>query len=218
MNLYDCLHGHSPYTPNSDPWQRMFTDNRELENLLPTSAEDIVREGFLSILGWKFENWSIPQRIVEHTGGHPAFVQMFCLKLLERVRARKDQTIRLSDVETVFNDTDPRNSFMAYVRDTLNLNLEPVSSYLIIWLAADVGKAPGFTMDKIRYIAHMSNVQIPEERLKRSLDLLKVTSVIRERMPDVFDFTVPDYASILDKLGSTSHISDVEAKLKATLN
>lgn len=218
MNLYDCLHGMGPYTPNSDPWQRMFTDNRELENLTPTSAEEIVREGFVSILGWKFDHWAIPQRIVERTGGHPAFVQAFCLKLLERVRARKDQNIQLSDVEAVFNDPDPRNSFIAYVRDTLNLNLEPVSHYLIIWLAADSGDTPGFTMDKIRYIAGMSRVEIPEERLRRSLDLLKVTSVIRERMPNVFDFTVPDYASILNRLGNTSHMDTLEDKLRDALN
>ncbi len=32
MSLYDCLHGGGPYSTNSDPWMRMFTDNRELEN------------------------------------------------------------------------------------------------------------------------------------------------------------------------------------------
>jgi len=217
MNLYDCLHGHGPYTPNSDPWQRMFTDNRELENLTPANAEAIVREGFVSILGWKFANRDIPQQIVMRTGGHPAFVQAFCWKLLERVRLRKDQIIRSDDVEAVFNDPDPRNSFISYVRDTLNLNLEPVSNYLIIWLAVDAGDAQGFTMDKIRSIASMSEVLIPEERLKRSLDLLKVTSVIRERMPDVFDFTVPDYTLILDRLGNTSHLDDVIKQLKDAL-
>ena len=217
MNLYDCLHGHGPYTPNSDPWQRMFTDNRELENLTPVNAEEIVREGFVSILGWKFDHWAIPQRIVERTGGHPAFVQMFCFKLLERVRPRKDHIIYMNDVEAVFNDLDPRNSFIAYVRETLNLNLEPISNYLIFWLAADVGDASGFTLDRIRNVAKMSSIEIPEDCLKRSLELLKVTSVIRERMPDVFDFTVPDYASILNRLGDTAHLDDLDDRLRQAL-
>lgn len=218
MSLYDCLHGRGPYSTNSDPWMRMFTDNRELENLTPANAEAIVREGFVSILGWKFENQAIPQRIVERTGGHPAFVQQFCLKLLERVRLRKDQTILLSDVEAVFDDPDPRNSFIAYVRDTFNLNLEPVSNYLILWLSLDASDAQGFTMDNIKNIANQSRVEIPDESIMRSLDILKVTSVIRERMTDVFDFTVPDYPMILDKLGTTAHMDELEKKLQATFN
>ena len=218
MSLYDCLHGRGPYSTNSDPWMRMFTDNRELENLTPANAEAIVREGFVSILGWKFENQAIPQRIVERTGGHPAFVQQFCLKLLERVRLRKDQTILLSDIEAVFDDPDPRNSFIAYVRDTFNLNLEPVSNYLILWLSLEAKDAQGFTLDKIKNIANQSSVEIPDDCIMRSLDLLKVTSVIRERMTDVFDFTVPDYPMILDKLGTTAHMDELEKKLKATFN
>jgi len=95
MSLYYCLHGKGPYSTSSDPWMRMFTDIRELENLTPINAEAIVREGFSAILGWKFENRAIPQRIVERTGGHPAFVQAFCFKLLELVRIRKDQMVRL---------------------------------------------------------------------------------------------------------------------------
>jgi hypothetical protein len=218
MSLYDCLHGRGPYSTNSDPWMRMFTDNRELENLTPANAEAIVREGFVSILGWKFENQAIPQRIVERTGGHPAFVQQFCLKLLERVRLRKDQTILLSDVEAVFDDPDPRNSFIAFVRDTFNLNLDDLSNYLILYLSAETKDAQGFTMDNIKNIANQSSVDIPDDDIKRSLDLLKVTSVIRERMTDVFDFTVPDYPMILNKLGTTSHVDEIEKQIKAKFN
>lgn len=218
MGLFDCLHGRGPYSTNSDPWMRMFTDNHELENLSPANAEAIVREGFVSILGWKFENQAIPQRIVERTGGHPAFVQAFCLKLLERVRIRGDQTILLSDVEAVFDDPDPDYSFMSYVRQTFGLNLDPVSNYLILWLSLEASDAQGFTMDNIRNIADQSRVEIPNDCITRSLELLKVTSVIRERMTDVFDFTVPDYPMILNKLGTTSHLDELENQLKAAFN
>lgn len=216
MGLYDCLHGRGPYSTNSDPWMRMFTDNHELENLSPANAETIVREGFVSILGWKFENQAIPQRIVERTGGHPAFVQAFCLKLLERIRLRGDQTILLCDVEAVFDDPDPIYSFMSYVRQTFGLNLDPVSNYLILWLSLEDSDKKGFTMDNIRNIANQSSVEIPDDCLMRSLELLKVTSVIRERMTDVFDFTVPDYPMILNKLGTTSHMDELEKRLKTT--
>lgn len=215
MSLYDCLHGKGPYSPNSDPWMRMFTDNRELENLTPSNAEKIVREGFISILGWKFENQAIPQRIVERTGGHPAFVQQFCSILLERVRTRKDKTVLLSDVESVFNDPDPNTSFIAYVKNTFNLNLDPVSNYLILWMSLEASEAQSFTMGNIKNVAAQSSVEIPEKDLMRSLEKLKVTSVIRERVTDLFYFTVPDYPMILNKLGTTAHLDEVENELRA---
>ena len=102
MDLYDCLNGRGPYSPASDPWQRMLNASGPLENLRPSKAEEIVKEGFLDILGWSFESRAIPQRIVELTGGHPAFVQEFCLKLQQRVGARGDRKIKLDDVEAVF--------------------------------------------------------------------------------------------------------------------
>ncbi len=37
-------------------------------------------------------------------------------------------------------------------------------------------------------------------------------------MTDVFDFTVPDYPMILDKLGTTSHMEELEKKLRTTFN
>jgi len=73
-------------------------------------------------------------------------------------------------------------------------------------------------MDNIKNITDQSNVRIPTEYLLRSLDLLKVTSVIREETPDYFEFTVPDYPKILNRLGTTSHMDDVENKLKAEFN
>jgi len=212
MHLYDALQGRGPYTPNSDPWQRMFTNSRELENLSPRYAEQIVREGFVSVLGWEMDR-AIPQRIVEHTGGHPAFVQAFCLKLLERIRARRDHKILPSDLDAVFQDNDPDNSFIAYVRDTLRLNLDPLSNYLILYLVIAEKDQQGFTRDEIRNIAETINHEIPEELLDRSLELLKVTSVIRERIADVYDFTVPDYISILDRLSSIADADQVEEKL-----
>lgn len=193
----------------------MFTDNRELENLTPSNAEKIVREGFISILGWKFENQAIPQRIVERTGGHPAFVQQFCSILLERVRTRKDKTVLLSDVESVFNDPDPNTSFIAYVKNTFNLNLDPVSNYLILWMSLEASEAQSFTMGNIKNVAAQSSVEIPEKDLMRSLEKLKVTSVIRERVTDLFYFTVPDYPMILNKLGTTAHLDEVENELRA---
>ena len=148
VDLYDCLKGRGPYTPTNDPWIRTF-NGICIENLNPISAEKIVQEGFLSILGWSFENISLPRQIYMHTGGHPAFVQKFCLKLLERVRKRGDQIVKLMDIEAVWVSEHPQDSFIAYVQKTLGMNLKmhPLSRYLVPWLASGSSAAQGFTWD-----------------------------------------------------------------------
>src|SRR5690606_3393241 len=105
MALYDCMEGRGPYTPISDPWPRMFK-KEHIGNLRPENAEQIVREGFLNVMGWTFKSRSIPQRVVEYTGGHPAFVQDFCRHIHLNVGQREDRSITLDDLEAIFRDDD----------------------------------------------------------------------------------------------------------------
>lgn len=217
MELYDCLRGRGPYSPASDPWGRMLDDIGPLPNLRPESAEQIVDEGFSGILGWDFEIPVIPQRIVQHTGGHPSFVQYFCRKLQNLVGQRRDQCVRLSDIDTIFKDKSPTGSFIAHVRDTLQLNLDPVGEFLIPWLAFEFGESQSFTQDQMRDLADLSSVEIPEELLARSLERLVVTKVVEERARQVYEFSVPDYPLILNQLGDTADLERTERKLKKSL-
>ena len=232
MELYDCLSGRGPYTPTSDPWGRMLNNIGPLENLKPSDAEKIVQEGFLSILGWNFEHRAIPRRIVERTGGHPAFVQYFCLKLQEQVSKRGDQLVMLKDIDTVFDDNTPEKSFIWFVRKTLEMNLsdptykgklnnenksDPVSRYLLLWLALDSSTSKTFTFDQVREIANYSKISIPEKILLRSLELLTVTSVVREKASHLYEFTVPDYPMILNRLSEGSELDSLEKELKTFL-
>lgn len=214
MGLYDSMHGRNPYQPASDPWQRMFNPC-PLENVGVVDAERIVREGFFDILGWELENRAIPLWIVEHTGGHPAFVQKFCLKIQERVAWRGDHLVHLSDAEAVFADRDPEGSFIAFVNKTLEMNLDPVGRYLILWLAKESKEARGFTLAELREYAGVCGTPIADKTLSRSLEHLAVNSVIRERAPGVFEFTIPDYPRILDQLGETSHLDRLEQEIRS---
>ncbi len=203
-DLYDCLKGRGPYTPTSDPWRRMFNDlGGSLGNLLPENAEKIVGEGFAEILGWDFEKRAVPQSIVERTGSHPAFIQKFCLDLQRRVAQRGDGLVRLEDIDAVFGNDHPEHSFIAYVRDTLRDNLDPIGRYLSVWLAREAHHQRGFTWDEAREITSLLRVDVNEDLLDRSLERLKVTSVVRERAARVYEFSVPDYPLILTRLGET---------------
>jgi hypothetical protein len=217
MGLYDCLHSRGPYSPASDPWGRMLDDLGPLPNLRPENAEEIVEEGFAGILGWDFEIPVIPQRIVRHTGGHPSFVQYFCRRLQVLVGQRRDRTVRLSDIEAVFNDMEA-DSFIDHVSSTLRLNLDEVGEFLIPWLALMFGDAQSFTVDQMRDLADSSTVEIPDELLSRSLERLAVTKVVEKRTPQVYEFSVPDYPLILNRLGETAEPERAERKLQAYLD
>ena len=216
MGLYDCLQGRGPYSTASDPWGRTLNNIGPLENLKSSDAEKIARVGFQSILGWQFEHRSIPQQIVEKTGGHPAFVQYFCYKLQERVRQRGDQKITIKDIEAVFADQDPEKSFIAYVRKTLKMNLEdPVSRYLILWLALDSRETKSFFgLDQINEIANSGKIPIPNWMIERSLELLTVNSVVEKRTAKLYTFTVPDYPLMLNQLNEGSHFDELTRELE----
>lgn len=218
MNLYDCLKGNGPYTPTSDPWSRLLNDIGPLGNLPAANAEMIVKEGFISVLGWQFENRAIPQKIVEMTGGHPAFVQKFCLKLQDQVSKRRNKTVLIDDLRAVFEDTDPSDSFIAYVRSTMYMNLnDPVSKYLIIWLSLAYGDSKSFTLAQLKDLVNQSSIKIPDRLVDRTLDKLVVNSVVRERAPQMYEFTVPDYPTILNRLGSGDDIDYLEDAVRASL-
>jgi len=202
MRLYDCMKLRGPYTPTSDPWKRMFRD-KLLENLTAESAESIVREGFIDILGWEFQHRAIPQEVVVRTGGHPAFVQKFCEKIQQLVAKRNDKKVMLADLETIFEDTDPEDSFIAYVRSTLVMNLDPVARFVVLWLAKSSEDLKSFRIEQLKDYANL--LDIPDDVLVRSIEHLLATSVIRQLVVGLYEFTVPDYPLILSKLGDINY-------------
>ncbi|MEM6530310.1 MAG: ATP-binding protein, partial [Chloroflexota bacterium] len=156
MHLYDCMRGGGPYTTTSDPWGRMFNE-KLLGNLSAENAESIVREGFLEVLGWKFQYRLIPQRVVERTGGHPAFVQKFSEKLQDYVAERKAETIMMDDLDYVFHDADPEDSFIDYVQNTLAMNLDAVARYSIISLVGINENIQQFSYKQIKDYARLTD-------------------------------------------------------------
>ena len=59
--------------------------------------------------------------------------------------------------------------------------------------------------------------EIPDELLTRSLERLAVTKVVEERTPQVYEFSVPDYPLILNRLGDMADLERAERKLQAYL-
>ncbi len=217
MSLYDCLSGRGPYSGADDPWGRMFHDTGPVPNLKPEHAEEIVREGFWEVLGWHFESSMIPQLIVERTGGHPDFVQHFCSKLQERVAARGDQTVRREDVKAVFFDDDPSYSFVAHVRKTLKMNLDPVAHLLILLIADRARESRRLTFEQFAEVARLSRVEIPRPIIEESLRRLQVTSVVNETKASMYEFAVPDYPLILSRLEETRHLAELEDEVEMVL-
>jgi len=214
MELYKCMQLRGPYTPTSDPWQRMFR-HMPLENLKAENAEAIVREGFIEILGWEFEHRSIPLLVVQRTGGHPAFVQKFCEKLQQLVAKRGDRTVKIHDLQIIFEDQQPEDGFIAFVGKTLEMNLGKVARYVIFSLVLLNKDLKSFRFEQL---SEASSIDIPLKILNESIEYLIATSVIRQIQPQLYEFTVPDYPLILSRLGDIKgHLETLEESVKESL-
>lgn len=51
MEFFNCLAGRGPYSDSNDLWRRMMNNDGPLGNLRAEDAEEIVKEGFVNILG-----------------------------------------------------------------------------------------------------------------------------------------------------------------------
>jgi len=97
------------------------------------------------------------------------------------------------------------------------MNLDPIGRYLILLLALESKEKKGFTFDELRAYASFGKAIIPDKLLERSLERLKVTSVVKEVTTRVYEFSVPDYPSILIELGENAHVDRLEHELEEYL-
>ena len=125
--------------------------------------------------------------------------------------------MRLEDVEAVFEDPDPNQSFIAYVQQTLRHNLDPVGRYVTVWLANDAANTHSFTMDQMRKYANVCETPISQEVLERSVEQLEATNVVRQRKRGIYEFSVPDYPNILNRMGDTQLLDNLEIEIAQTL-
>lgn len=87
-----------------------FGDPVAVGPLEAKAALDLVREP-LTVLGFRFEDETVPLRMLSYTNYHPSLIQFFCQELLQRLYRRPTYTpppyqISQNDVEAVYSRTD----------------------------------------------------------------------------------------------------------------
>jgi len=134
------------------------------------------------------------------------------MRLQKRVGERGDSVVKIMDVEEIFKDEDPSDSFINHVKGTLEMNIEdPFGRYLMLYMAISNGRQ--FTYLQAKECAQLLP-SISEDRLKSNLEILTVTSVLRQLPAHVYEFSVPDYPSILSRLGGTDNIELLEKEIR----
>lgn len=132
--------------------------------------------------------------------------------------ARGDQTIYIDDVSAVFDDDDPHYSFIAHVRRRWQYESRSgrrfCRSLLIVY---DVRESRRFSFEQFQAVSGMSNVDIPKDIIEASLRRLQVTSVVSESKANLYEFSVPDYPQILNRLEEIRHLAELEDEVAKML-
>lgn len=132
----------------SDPFKNIAEPvTKDFRNLKPEEVQKLMKMSFEEMLGGTWDS-PVPRLIFEKTSGHPAFVQCFCERLLERlsVRRRAGVPIRIAveDVEEVYSEQSAfgttGKAFIDYVNETLNWNVSHLGRAILLALCSEIDR------------------------------------------------------------------------------
>ncbi len=205
VELWKMIQNKNEQMGSDNPYFNMFHSLGPLKNLDSSDAQLIVAQGFQGVLGYSFENDTIPRKVIEYTTAHPAFVQNFCGQLHQYLAATKATQIKEIHLENVFKDRSPEN-FLDFVNNTLSQNLDILSRLLVYLIAINITSDPAdekrksFSLEDIRRLVNSYNpsfAKIADDLWDESLNILLVTNVIKPSAQHNYSFTVPSYPQIL---------------------
>jgi hemerythrin superfamily protein len=195
-----------------NPYYNFFDHSKGALTVMDADdAEKIVRQGFLEILGYKFEQQEIPRKIVQYTSGHPAFVQKFCERLHRHVSERRETVITEKDLGEVFRGRQNGN-YLDFVNATLTQNLNDLSQLVVFFLALDKNTKERGSRSSTEFSFSLNDVvalarsyekdlsTINDDMWDTCIEELLVTSIIKKStIPNKYEFYVPAYLEILQE-------------------
>ncbi|MGC4120449.1 MAG: hypothetical protein QM765_38895 [Myxococcales bacterium] len=198
---------------SSYPWQNFVNRCEPLSRLTLDATSEIVREGFVDVLGLDFER-TIAHSIFSYTAGHPAFVQHFCVCMLRRLAKRgRSEAPRITEaeVQAVYADAgdDLREPFVRFVGATLDMNLGALERIIIYILAAEIiGRHgnPEAEAGKVQIEDAVNSWFVDSKRrprtfseLQEAFGFLFMTGMLEDRGARV-KMSFPSYVDILRRL------------------
>lgn len=110
-----------------------FGERILLGSLSSHTARRLIEEPLCNEMGFRFEDDALIEQIIETTGGHPNYIQVFCKVLSESLDDQKRRKITQGDVSTTFENS----IFRSKVIDTFHVNFSQLQKLITIFMILD---------------------------------------------------------------------------------
>jgi hypothetical protein len=106
---------------------RNFVETIKLGNLSELHAKLLIEDPLVNELGFKFDDGALVDRIVQITGCHPNYIQVFCKELSEYLDGKR-RKILYDDIDVIFENDE----FRSRIVETFYVNFSPIQQLITI--------------------------------------------------------------------------------------
>jgi len=186
---------------------RNFVETIKLGNLSPIYAHLLIEEPLCNELGFNFEDPSLIEKIVEITGSHPNYIQVFCKELSEYLETQKRRKIQFADIETTFENQE----FRARVVETFYVNFSPIQKLItVLVILENLGE---FTLPDVIKLINEYEPKIPVDISQIYIELRQLEmSFILEHDGSKFKFLHKLFPQMLESREDLYGLADVVMK------
>jgi hypothetical protein len=135
-------------------------------------------------------------RIYEETAGHPNLIQYYCSVLLRRLDETNEREIRPDSLIDVYQDDGFKSYLLtSFMQNTKNREKSLV--YALLMDSKDRGLG-GFTQKAIDAVLRRRGVELTQQEIDETCEVLKLAGVFRQRRTEYF-FTSPVFTKVLQQ-------------------
>lgn len=192
MSLYDKLNKEiSGINKSENPWVG-FVSQLPINVLTFDEAKSLVNN-LKTELDLEFDQKDLLKYIINKTSLHPAYIQYFLRRLVNRISSKTtliNRNITKTDIDGVFDEyldtfSSDEKPFIEYVDEMLRLNIDDISMAIIAIIALE--KEDKYKkieiLNTLKGFLEMSNFD--SNMFERSITTLKVTQVINETIKTI---------------------------------
>lgn len=109
-----------------------FPETIRLGSLSPMQARKLIEDPLCDELGFSFQDRVLVDKILEITGGHPNYIQVFCKELSEYLEKQSRRKIRQEDIDAIFENQEFRGQITQTFRINFSIFQQLITSLVII--------------------------------------------------------------------------------------
>lgn len=199
------------------PFKQFLSKINNLKMLETKETEELLTKGFIHTLGVNFDP-EVPRIVNDYTGGHPAFIQEFCSRLIDLLDKRHGKNnqyyITKKDIDDVFEESrtiEGEKPFVEFINETLGWNLSKLGRILFIIIASEHGHNTFIKTDITRKLNEYCEIiddslePIPDSLYDEAMVMLVMTGMLIKNSQEKYSVAISSYIKILNRLDNINN-------------